>query len=151
MSPVDVGPVNVRPEVLPGNADTAMQFQPLKLKRNYNMSKSNRKKRTGVVYSTDPEFSYKTEHDEEQETPPPNEQDLRVWLDRKQRKGKLVTLVTGFAGSDKDLSDLGKMLKNKLGTGGSAKDGEILIQGDFCDRVMEILSAAGYKVKKAGG
>ena len=115
------------------------------------MSKKDRKKRVGVVYSTDPEFSYKTEKDKEQETVPPHEQDLRVWLDRKQRKGKIVTLVTGFRGNDDDLADLGKMLKNKLGTGGTAKDGEILIQGDFRDRVVEILSAAGYKAKKAGG
>ncbi len=115
------------------------------------MPKKDRKKRVGVVYSTDPEFSYRTEQDKEQETLPPNEQDLRVWLDRKQRKGKLVTLVTGFAGSEKDLSELGKMLKTRLGTGGSAREGEVLIQGDFRDKVVEILSEAGYKIKKAGG
>ncbi len=115
------------------------------------MGKKGKNRRSGIVYSTDPGFNYQNDEPEETETLPPRQQDLKVWLDRKQRKGKVVTLVTGFTGSDDDLADLAKMLKNKLGTGGSDREGEILIQGDFRDRVVEILSAAGYKVKKAGG
>jgi translation initiation factor 1 len=115
------------------------------------MAKKSNTKRSGVVYSTDPEFRYQTDQDPEIETLPPEKQDLRIWLDKKQRKGKVVTLVTGFAGKHDDLDDLGKLLKSKLGTGGAAKDGEILIQGDFRDKVMDILSSLGYKAKKAGG
>jgi translation initiation factor 1 len=115
------------------------------------MAKKSNTKHSGVVYSTDPEFRYQTDQDPEIETLRPEKQNLRVWLDRKQRKGKIVTLVTGFTGKHDDLDDLGKMLKGKLGTGGAVKDGEILIQGDFRDRVLDILSGLGYKVKKAGG
>lgn len=107
--------------------------------------------RSGIVYSTDPGFEYQTDEPQEQETPPPGKQNLKVWLDRKQRKGKVVTLVTGFIGSGDDLTDLGKMLKSKLGTGGSVKESEIIIQGDFRDRVIDMLTREGYKVKKAGG
>ena len=78
-------------------------------------------------------------------------QDLRVWLDRKQRGGKTVTLVKGFVGSDADLGELARLLKTRCGVGGAAKDGEIIIQGDHRDRVVEILAKAGYKCKKAGG
>ena len=78
-------------------------------------------------------------------------QDLRVWLDRKQRGGKTVTLVKGFVGSDADLGELARPLKTRCGVGGAAKDGEIIIQGDHRDRVVEILAKAGYKCKKAGG
>ena len=107
--------------------------------------------RSGIVYSTDPGFEYQGDETQEQETLPPGQQNLKVWLDRKQRKGKVVTLVTGFIGSGDDLTDLGKMLKSKLGTGGSVKDGELLVQGDFRERVIQILSDTGYRVKKAGG
>lgn len=103
-----------------------------------------------MVYSTNPDFEYQTTEEEQPQTLPPAQQNLRVWLDRKQRGGKVVTLVKGFVGTDEDLTDLGRMLKSKCGVGGSAKDGEIIVQGDHRDRVVELLTAAGYKCKKAG-
>lgn len=109
------------------------------------------KERLGVVFSTNPDFGYEHEEEEEQDTLPPNKQDLRVSIDRKQRKGKAVTLVTGFVGTDDDLKDLAKMLKSKCGVGGTAKDGEILIQGEFAEKVVELLKKEGYKVKRSGG
>lgn len=115
------------------------------------MSNNDWKSRLNVVYSTNPDFAYQTEDDAEPSTLPAERQDLRVWLDRKQRAGKQVTLVKGFVGSDDDLRQLASLLKSKCGVGGSAKDGEIIIQGDFRDRVIDILVKAGYKVKKAGG
>ena len=108
------------------------------------------KQRLGMVYSTNPDFEYQTSEEEVQQTLPPQQQNLRVWLDRKQRGGKVVTLVKGFVGTDDDLADLGRMLKSQCGVGGSAKDGEIIVQGDHRDRVVELLTAAGYKCKKAG-
>ncbi len=114
------------------------------------MSKKNRGL-SGVVYSTDPDFEYQAEHNEFERTPDNREQDLRVQLDKKQRGGKAVTLITGFKGTTEDLTSLGKKLKQKCGVGGSAKDGEILIQGDFREKVVLILQAEGYKVKKSGG
>lgn len=108
------------------------------------------KQRLGMVYSTNPDFEYQTTEEEQPQTLPPAQQNLRVWLDRKQRGGKVVTLVKGFVGTDEDLADLGRMLKSKCGVGGSAKDGEIIVQGDHRDRVVELLTAAGYKCKKAG-
>ena len=109
------------------------------------------KERLGMVYSTNPDFEYTTTETEEVGTLAPDKQDLRVWLDRKHRGGKTVTLVKGFVGSDDDLQELGRMLKSRCGVGGSAKDGEIIIQGDHRDRVVELLTKAGYKCKKAGG
>ena len=108
------------------------------------------KERLGMVYSTNPDFEYTTAQEEQTPTLPPQQQDLRVWVDRKHRGGKTVTLVKGFVGTDDDLTDLGRMLKSKCGVGGTAKDGEIIIQGDHRDRIMELLSKAGYKCKKAG-
>lgn len=108
------------------------------------------KERLGMVYSTNPDFEYTTAQEEQTPTLPPQQQDLRVWVDRKHRGGKTVTLVKGFVGTDEDLADLGRMLKSKCGVGGTAKDGEIIIQGDHRDRIMELLSKAGYKSKKAG-
>lgn len=104
----------------------------------------------GIMYSTNPDFEYPEETDD-MVTAPNQQQDLRVMLDKKNRGGKAVTLVTGFKGKTEDLETLGKMLKNKCGVGGTVKDGEILIQGDVRDKVLLLLQKQGYKVKKAGG
>ena len=109
------------------------------------------KDRLGVVYSTNSDFKYDKEDQNEPDTLPANQQKLIVQLDKKNRKGKAVTLVTGFTGSTEDLEVLGKLLKTKCGVGGTAKDGKILIQGDFRDKVMQILADQGYKVKRTGG
>ncbi|WP_449435907.1 translation initiation factor [Pedobacter steynii] len=105
----------------------------------------------GIMYSTDPSFVYEEENNDANEPIPANQQDLRVMLDRKNRGGKAVTLVTGFRGSDDELATLTKMLKTKCGVGGASKDGEIIIQGDFRDKVLLLLQKEGYKVKKSGG
>jgi translation initiation factor 1 len=110
-----------------------------------------RKNKTGVVYSTNPDFHYAYEGEKEPETLAPGKQDLRVMLDSRNRKGKKVTLITGFSGKEDDLQKLGRDLKTICGSGGTAKEGEILIQGDFRDKVMDYLSVKGYKVKKSGG
>lgn len=102
------------------------------------------------MYSTDPSFKLEVE-EEVHEAVANNQQDLRVTLDRKNRGGKAVTLITGYRGTEADLEKLGKMLKTKCGVGGSAKDGEIIIQGDFRDKVILMLQKEGYKAKKSGG
>jgi translation initiation factor 1 len=108
------------------------------------MGKKNKKNRIGVVYSTNPDFDYDFREDQEQELLPANQQKLRVVIDRKKRKGKEVTLVTGFVGPEDDLKDLGKYLKTRCGVGGSAKEGEILVQGDQRDQVVQLLKEKGY-------
>jgi len=107
--------------------------------------------RQGVVYSTNPDFTYQTDEAGEATTLPPRQQQLRVQLDKKQRGGKQVTLITGFVGRDEDLQTLSKLLKTKCGVGGSAKDGEIVVQGDFRAKVLEVLLKEGYKAKQIGG
>ena len=114
------------------------------------MSKKNKPDSKGFVYSTDPDFRFEEEQQTLQ-TLPPEQQKLRVWLDTKQRAGKAVTLITGFVGTNDDLEDLGKKLKNACGTGGSAKDNEIIIQGDQREKVMQWLLKNGYKNSKKAG
>ena len=114
------------------------------------MAKKN-KERLNVVYSTNPNFQYEVESNEEIETLEPKFQKLYVSLDKKQRAGKEVTLIEGFIGSENDLKELGKTLKSKCGVGGTVKDGEIVIQGNFRDKIIELLQKDGYQVKRKGG
>ena len=109
------------------------------------------KDRLNVVYSTNRDFKYELDDEEEQTTLQPSQQRLRVQLDRKNRGGKVVTLVTGFIGTEDDLKELGKFLKSKCGVGGSAKDGEIIVQGDFKQKVLELLKKEGYTQTKTVG
>lgn len=106
------------------------------------------KDRLGIVYSTNPDFKYETSEVEEAETLPAEKQKLIVSIDRRARAGKQVTLVSGFVGKAEDLTALAKTLKTKCGVGGSAKDGEILIQGDWRDRVVALLKSMGYNAKR---
>lgn len=114
------------------------------------MSENDWKSRLGMVYSTDPDYTYTTEADRQRDadTPPPAKQRLRVALDRRNRGGKQVTIVADFVGSEEDLKELGKRLKQKCGVGGAVKDGEIIVQGDFRDKIVALLTAEGYHARK---
>ena len=111
------------------------------------MRDKHKKGREGVVFSTNPDFEYQYDQQEQVQTLPPQQQNLKVMLDKKARAGKQVTLVTGFIGQEEDLKELGKLVKNKCGVGGTTKDGEVVIQGDFRDKITQLLTAAGYKAK----
>ena len=102
------------------------------------------KKKLNIVYSTNPDYHFENDEINEEETLSKEKQLLRIVLDKKQRRGKAVTLVTGFVGSEEHLNDLGKMLKVKCGVGGSVKDGEIIVQGDMRNKVLTILHKEGY-------
>ena len=108
-----------------------------------------KKKKIGVMYSTNSNYEY--EYESEQETLPIAEQRLEAWIDKKNRGGKIATIVKGFVGTKSDLKDLGKMLKSACGMGGSAKNGEIIIQGNVRDKVMKLLEDKGYFCKRVGG
>lgn len=115
------------------------------------MKKNDWKERLNIVYSTNPNFNYETEEENEATTLPPQQQRLKVQLDRKNRGGKVVTLITGFVGTEDDLKELGKLLKTKCGVGGSAKDNEIIVQGDFKQKIIDLLLKAGYTQTKGMG
>lgn len=106
------------------------------------------KERLGMVYSTNSDFKYETPEDEVIETVVASKQRLRVALDKRNRGGKKVTIVADFVGNENDLIALGKTLKTKCGVGGSVKEGEIIIQGDFRDKIVDILTSLGYKARK---
>ena len=112
------------------------------------MADNDWKKRLGVVFSTNPDFAYTEQQEEVQQTLEPSRQRLVVSIDRRCRAGQQVTLVSGFVGSDEDLSELGRKLKIKCGVGGTAKNGEITIQGDFRDRITSLLNEMGYRAKR---
>jgi len=115
------------------------------------MSKKNDwKKRDGIVYSTESSFEFNYQSEGEPKTLPPQQQQLKVALDKSMRAGKQVTLVSGFIGSAADIEKLGKELKSKCGVGGSVKDGVILIQGDHREKIVQLLNKEGYKSRKIG-
>ena len=112
------------------------------------MKNNDWKERLNVVYSTNPDFKYENVEEEESETLDKKQQKLRVNIEKKGRGGKTVTLINGFIGTEDALKELGKLLKTECGVGGSVKDGEILIQGEFKQRVIELLRAEGYTQTK---
>ena len=112
------------------------------------MKSNDWKERLNVVYSTNPDFKYESIEEEEAETLPKNQQKLRIFMEKKGRGGKTVTLIKGFIGTEEDLKELGKLLKTKCGVGGSVKDNEIIIQGDFKQRITDLLKAEGYTQTK---
>jgi translation initiation factor 1 len=115
------------------------------------MAKKNKKQRIDIIYSTNDDFDFDYDEDNEVETLPSSQQMLKVSLDKKARKGKTVTLIDGFIGTEQDLKDLGKLLKSKCGVGGSVKEGQIFIQGEVRDKVMILLKESNYQVKRVGG
>lgn len=115
----------------------------------------NKKQRTlnsfsDIVYSTNPEIVSKTEEELPQSLPPAQQQ-LRVWVEKNHRGGKIATIIKGFQGTDDDIQTMGRWLKTTCGTGGSVKDGEIIIQGHHADKIVKLLIDKGYKAKRAGG
>ena len=112
------------------------------------MKNNDWKDRLNVVYSTNPDFQYESIEEEEMETLPKNQQKLRVSIEKKGRGGKTVTLIRGFIGTEDDLKELGKLMKTKCGVGGSVKDEEIIIQGDFKQRIIDLLKTEGYTQAK---
>jgi len=128
-----------------------LEFLILEQQRKQNMAKKNKKEWVNIVYSTNEDYNFANENDFEEETLAPNEQMLRVLIDKKQRKGKVATIIQGFVGTNDDLKELAKSLKSSCGVGGSAKDGEIIIQGEFRDKIMALLQDKGYKTKRVGG
>jgi translation initiation factor 1 len=104
-----------------------------------------------IVYSTNPDYKYNYQNNTEAQTLPPQQQELRIFLEKKHRGGKTACVIKGFIGKQDDIEELGRLIKTKCSTGGSAKDGEIIIQGDFRDKILQILIEKGYKAKKAGG
>ena len=116
------------------------------------MKNNDWKERLNVVYSTNPDFKYENVEKEETKTLDKKQQKLRVNIEKKGRSGKTVTLINGFIGTENDLKELGKLLKSKCGVGGSAKDGEIMVQGDFKTKIIDLLIKEGYtKTKGIGG
>jgi len=111
------------------------------------MSKKNKADKSGFVYSTDPSFSFDRENDEQQDTLPADKQKLKISLETKHRAGKAVTVVSGFVGTPEDLEKLTKELKTSCGTGGAAKEGEIIIQGDQREKIKQFLLKKKYNVK----
>ncbi len=108
------------------------------------MSKKN--KRINIVYSTNKDFDYEYDNEDIIKTLPPEKQKLKISIDKKKRRGKVVTLITNFVGEEEDLKELAKFLKNKCGVGGSAKNNEIIIQGNFIEKIKKILISQKYKV-----
>ncbi len=116
--------------------------------KNTKMKKNDWKDRLNIVYSTNPDFAYSTDEMEENETLPKQQQKLRVNIEKNHRGGKTVTIIKNFVGTENDIKELGRLLKTKCGVGGSTKDGEILVQGDFRDKVIDILKKEGYTQTK---
>ncbi len=116
-----------------------------------NSSNKKRKQRTGIVYSTNLEYQYTYNDPPEEESLPPEQQRVYVSVDRKSRKGKTVTLISGFIGTPDDRKELARFLKSTCNTGGSVKGDDILIQGDFRDRIIQMLNEAGFTTKRKGG
>lgn len=112
--------------------------------------KNDWKKRDGIVYSTESDFSYSYQGENEQQTLPVHQQILKISLDKSGRAGKQVTIISGFIGTSGDLETLGKLVKSKCGVGGSVKNGEVLIQGDLREKIVQVLQDAGYKARRAG-